>query len=78
MATDANKPTKPTKPTLLWSEDGQIGCTLPTHAPFPGSDTWRSGRWRPITAREALDFEAEVGRAPACETCAAIARRAVS
>jgi hypothetical protein len=60
---------------LLWNEDGQIGCTLPGHAPYPDSDTWRSGRWRPITLNERVDFEAEVGHAPECELCAAGARR---
>src|SRR5205823_14074844 len=61
---------------LLWDENGQIGCELPSHAPYKGSDTWRSGRWRAITPVEAEAFEREVGRAPECETCASIARRA--
>jgi hypothetical protein len=60
---------------LLWNEDGQSGCTRSGHAPYPGSDTWRSGRWRPITFNERIDFEAELGHAPECELCAAIARR---
>lgn len=59
---------------LLWSEEGEIGCAEPTHAPYAGSDTWRTGRWREMTLRERVDFEAEVGRPPACETCMAIAR----
>ena len=59
---------------LLWSEGGQISC--PEHAPGRGSDTWAWGRWLAITPREAAGFEREVGRPPACETCAAIARRA--
>ena len=61
---------------ILWDESGRIGCDLPGHAPFKGTDTWRSGRWRVITRVEAEAFEREVGHAPACETCAAIARRA--
>jgi hypothetical protein len=59
---------------LVWSEQGEIGCTEASHAPYPGSDTWHSGRWREITLQERIDFEAEVGRAPECESCAAIAR----
>ncbi len=59
--------------TLLWSEDGRVSCS--THAPFVGSDSWRSGRWRAIQPAEAAAFEREVGRAPRCETCAAIERQ---
>lgn len=59
---------------ILWDENGQIACEQ--HAPFRGSDTWRSGRWRAITRAEAEAVECEVGRAPECETCASIARRA--
>lgn len=58
---------------LFWDENGQIACE--DHIPFRGSDTWRSGRWRPITLREAIDFEAETGHAPACETCDSISKR---
>ena len=61
---------------LLWSEQGQIGCPLRGHAPYSGSDTFVFERWRAITPREAAAFEREVGRPPACETCAAIARNA--
>ena len=60
---------------ILWDENGQIGCELPGHAPYKGSDTWRSGRWRAISRDEAEAFERVVRRAPECETCAAIARR---
>lgn len=66
--------TTTTKPVLLWNEQGAIGCTKPTHAPHPGTDTWRWERWRMITRRQADEFEREVGRPPSCETCAAIAR----
>ncbi len=59
---------------ILWDESGRVACT--EHAPYRGTDTWRTGRWRPITRAEATAFEREVGRAPACETCSAIARRA--
>jgi hypothetical protein len=65
-----------TKKQLLWDEQGQIACT--EHAPYRGSDTWVSGRWRPIRTSERVDFEAEIGRPPECETCAAIARRTAS
>lgn len=61
--------------TLLWDEEGQIACE--EHAPFRGSDTWVRGRWRPIRTSERIDYEAEIGHAPACETCQAIQRRAL-
>jgi hypothetical protein len=64
-----------TKPFLYMSERGQIGCLLPGHAPYPGTDTWTWERWQAITPREAAGFEREVGRPPSCETCQAIARR---
>jgi hypothetical protein len=57
---------------LYMSEGGQIAC-LP-HAPFPGTDTWHNDGWKPITRREAQAFQRDIGRAPACETCMAIAR----
>lgn len=63
-----------TKTAMLWSEGGEIACER--HAPPIESDTRRMGQWRAITLREAIDFEAEVGHAPECETCKAIARRA--
>lgn len=59
---------------LLWSETGEIACE--EHAPFRGSDSWVNGRWRPIRLNERIDFEAEIGRPPACETCMTIQRRA--
>jgi len=61
---------------LLWSEDGEIGCTIPTHAPYPGSDTWMTGRWRVMTLAERVQLAAEIDRDPECESCAAIARNA--
>lgn len=54
---------------------GRIECI--EHAPYRGSDSWAWNDWQPITRAEALAFEREVGRAPACETCAAIARHAL-
>lgn len=60
--------------TLLWSEQGEVACEQ--HAPARGTDSWVIGRWRPVTLNERVDFEAEVGHPPVCETCAAIARRA--
>lgn len=72
MATTKNETTRT---TLLWSEDGQIGCPERGHAPGVGTDTWRSGRWRPMTAQERIQFEAEVGHPAVCESCAADARR---
>lgn len=58
---------------LLWSEDGRLACE--EHAPYRGSDTWRSGRWRPLKQAEFDEFERELGHAPECESCAADARR---
>ena len=52
------------------------GNIMIDHAPFRGSDSWERGRWRPIRLNERIDFEAELGRPPACETCEAIKRRA--
>lgn len=48
---------------LFWSEAGEIGCA--EHSPFYLSDTWRSGRWVPLTHADlkVLTFKA------ACETC---------
>jgi hypothetical protein len=68
--------TKTTKPLVYMSERGQIGCPLPGHAPYPGTDTWTWERWRKITPREAAEFEREIGRPPSFETCTAIARNA--
>ena len=63
------------KKRLLWNERGQIGCELPGHAPYRGSDTWICERWRPISLNERIEFEAELGHAANCESCAASARR---
>ena len=57
---------------LYCSERGAISCL--EHAPFRGSDHWVWERWKPIKPSELIAFERELGRAPACETCAAIAR----
>ena len=67
--------TTTTNPDLYWNERGQIGCELPGHAPYRGSDTYVWERWKRITPAQAEAFERELGRAPRCETCAAIARR---
>lgn len=61
------------KKRLLIDNGGQMQCE--THAPFKGSDTWRTGRWRPMRMDERADFAAEIGHQPTCETCSAIARR---
>lgn len=39
---------KKKEPSLLWNERGQIGCTLPSHAPHMGSDTWRFEHWTKV------------------------------
>lgn len=59
---------------LLWSERGEISCL--EHAPFRGTDTWVWDRWKPIKPHEAVEFERDNGRAPTCETCAAVERNA--
>jgi hypothetical protein len=56
---------------LVWSEQGQVGCTLPGHAPYRGTDTWRFERWRVMKPAEIDAWTPDVGRPPACETCAA-------
>jgi hypothetical protein len=61
---------------LLWSEDGQVGCAKPGHAPYKGSDTWRRERWRAMKRAEHDSFARDLGRAPRCESCAADARNA--
>jgi hypothetical protein len=66
---------KATPRRLVWNEAGQIGCTIPGHAPILGSDSWNVGRWLPTTLNERIDCEAELGHAPECEMCAARARR---
>lgn len=66
---------KTTTPRLRWSERGQIGCELPGHAPYQGTDTWIWERWKKITPREVAEFERELGHPPECEACAAIARQ---
>jgi hypothetical protein len=58
---------------LLISEGGEIACER--HAPYAGSDTRVLGRWRAMRTTERVDFQAEVGRPPSCETCDAVARR---
>ena len=65
-------------PKLVWNERGQIGCTIPGHAPYRGTDTWIWERWKAVTPREAAEFESDVGRPPACEVCAATARNTPS
>jgi len=61
-------------PALLWSEEGRVCCLQ--HAPYPGSDTWRGGRWRRMSDRELAAFAAEIGHAVECEVCRAIRLRA--
>lgn len=58
---------------LLMSEGGQIACQA--HAPYAGTDTYVLDGWRAMRVTERVDFHAELGHAPACETCNAIARR---
>lgn len=58
---------------LYWDHEGQIACEQ--HAPGRGTDTWRLDRWEPMGPDSVAIFTDEVGRAPECECCAAIARR---
>lgn len=62
------------KPKLLIDNGGRIECD--THAPPRGCDTWHMSQWRPMRVDERAEFQMEIGRAPECETCCAIARNA--
>ena len=64
----------PAPPPLLWSEDGRVCCHA--HAPYPGSDTWRAGRWRRMRDAEVASFAAQIGREVECETCRLVRLRA--
>ena len=70
MPTTSNQPLAP---ALWWSAEGQIACAR--HTPFPGSDTFRWAAWAPLTVADAKALAREIGRAPTCETCAAIELR---
>ncbi len=70
---NAKRERLPAPPPLLWSEDGRICC--PAHAPFPGSDTWRFGRWRRMRDPEIASMSGQIGRPLDCETCHGIAQR---
>jgi hypothetical protein len=61
---------------LVWSEQGQVGCTMPGHAPYRSSDTWRWERWRVMKPAEIAAWTRGVGRPPACETCRSDEREA--
>jgi hypothetical protein len=65
--------TKGAPSTLYMDQGGRIECL--EYAPYRGSESWAFGDWRPITKREATEFQRDIGRPPACETCRAIARR---
>jgi hypothetical protein len=59
--------------TLYWDREGTIACKA--HAPPRESDVWGLDRWEPMGPDTVALYTAEEGRAPACECCAAIARR---
>lgn len=65
-----------TKAKLLIDNGGRIECEA--HAPFKGSDTFYMSAWRPMRVSERVEFAAEIGRAPGCETCQAIERNATA
>jgi hypothetical protein len=60
-------------PALLWNERGQIGCTIPGHAPHKGTDTWKFEHWKKIPEGTVK----EDGSPYACETCAQAERAPV-
>jgi hypothetical protein len=78
----AETPTTETKPTLLWNERGQIGCTLPGHAPHKGSDSWRFEHWKKVPEGEFRKEGSTVfglrDTALACEVCKAGERAAAT
>jgi hypothetical protein len=53
---------------LYTDQRGRVTCK--EHAPLEGSDTWVCDQWKPMKPSDAARFEKEIGRAPACETCA--------
>jgi hypothetical protein len=53
--------------TMFWSERGEVCCA--THAPYPGTDTWRWERWRPMKEEEMREWTRQLGRPPKCEAC---------
>jgi len=55
------------KEKLFWSELGEMCCA--THAPYPGSDTWRWERWRSMTEAEKREWTRQTGHPPKCEVC---------
>lgn len=64
--------TVPHSPTgLFGSEDGRRECA--EHIPYPGSDTWRDGRWSAIGWQEYFDafrlYPDIASRLMTCETC---------
>jgi hypothetical protein len=66
MATKKKTTTETKALALLWNERGQIGCTLPGHAPHKGSDTWQFEHWKKLPEGTLK----EDGQPFACEVCA--------
>ena len=52
-------------PSLLWNERGQIGCTIPGHAPQKGTDTWKFERWKKVPTGTTKEDGTELR----CEVC---------
>jgi hypothetical protein len=69
-----NDTTSAKRDALYMDNGGRIECGA--HAPHRGTDSWVWREWQAITPRQALAFERDVGRPPACESCTAIALRA--
>lgn len=60
--------------TLYWSEDGSIACEK--HAPYRGSDTWRSGRWSRMTDDDQAMWRTANPKPAECETCGYMRQKA--
>ena len=66
---------------LFWSATGEVACA--THAPYRGSDTWRTERWTAMTERDEIRMrgalvDANARRASTrnlCSTCDGIEQR---
>jgi hypothetical protein len=52
---------------LFWSERGQVCCAI--HAPYPGTDSWKWERWRPMREEEMREWTRQTGNPPKCEVC---------
>jgi hypothetical protein len=72
--------TDATETSLFWGADGRVECA--EHVPYPGSDTWRAGRYRRMSRMAIARFRftnpqvfKHDANVPTCEVCRGIARR---